>query len=131
MTYTHCQLKQSNWHIRKETNRKKIQSDPQENQIYIQKNGQTRRNRKVCIVITIYTPPICICKRWKVKFRGILLYREDSRLFCVVFVLSTALRICKINNDTQRGITILKTTVYAKIVIRKVILKVIHILRIL
>ena len=30
---------------------------------------------------TIYTPTICICKGWKVKCRGILLYREESRLF--------------------------------------------------
>ena len=37
------------------------------------------------IELTIYTPTICICKGWKVKCRGILLYREDSRLFWCCF----------------------------------------------
>ena len=30
-------------------------------------------------LINIYSHTICICKGWKVKCRGSLLYREDSR----------------------------------------------------
>ena len=44
--------------------------------------------------ITIYTPTICICKGWKVKCQGILLYREDSRLFWC--------RFCTEESDVQK-----------------------------